>query len=76
MEYLTVGQAATLLNCSLYHITVLAEKEHLVAHRLHQRGWTRIQKVSLEQYATRLGIDIDYNKLPEHGRKKQLAGSS
>lgn len=75
MDYLTTGDVAILLGCSKYHVKSLAEKKILAAHKMHQRGWTRIRRASVVQYAAGKGIELDFSRLAELGKSSlQLAG--
>lgn len=69
MDYVTVGQAARLLKCSLYHVNLLAQKKQLTRQRLQTNGWYRIQRQSIEEYAERVGMVIDLGILQEPRRK-------
>jgi excisionase family DNA binding protein len=63
MDYLSVGQVAKLLDCSPYHVNALAAAGKIVSHRLQERGWNRIKRDSVIEYANKLGIELHWERL-------------
>ena len=65
-EFLTVGQVAKLLSCSNYHVNMLVDRGEVKGHRLQRRGWNRIDKKSLVEYAAKLDLHLDWNEIAPH----------
>lgn len=61
--YLTSGEVARLLGVSSYWINILIGKDELDTHRMGDKGWHRVSVKSLEAYAQRHSIELDWGLL-------------
>ena len=62
-EYLTTGETAKLLGVSKQWIGQLARDGIIKSHRLHDGGWHRIDRASLEEYVERYNIPVDWSEV-------------
>lgn len=74
-QFYTTGEVGLLLGCSSYWVTQLIEKGELDTHRIGDSGWHRIGVKSLERYAVRHDIDLEWWLLeaaqPQQSAKKR-----
>lgn len=61
--FLTSGEVGKLLGCSSYWVDCLIAKGELDTHRIGNRGWHRVSVRSLEEYAQRHKITLDWSLL-------------
>lgn len=62
-SYLTSGEVSVLLGCSTFWVNLLIKKGELDTHRMGDKGWHRVSVKSLEAYAQRHEIDLDWSLL-------------
>lgn len=62
-SFLTSGETATLLGCSTFWVNLLIKKGELDTHRMGDKGWHRVSVKSLEAYADRHDISLDWTLL-------------
>lgn len=61
--FLTSGEVGQLLGCSSFWINQLIKAGELDTHRIGERGWHRISRRSLDEYAKRHEIALDWANL-------------
>lgn len=61
--FLTSGEVAQMLGCSSYWVNILINKGQLATHRIGGSGWHRIPVKSLEEYAEKHNVDLDWGLL-------------
>lgn len=64
-HFLTSGEISRLLGCSSFWVNVLIAKGELDTHRIGEKGWHRISIKSLEGYAERHKITLDWALLEQ-----------
>lgn len=64
-HFLTSGEASKLLGCSSFWINILIAKGELDTHRIGDKGWHRVSVSSIEQYAERHKITLDWALLKQ-----------
>lgn len=64
--FYTSGEVGRLLGCSTYWINILIAKGELDTHRMGDSGWHRISSKSLDAYAERHGIILDWSLVDSH----------
>lgn len=62
-SFLTSGEVGQLLGCSTYWVNLLIGKGELDTHRMGDKGWHRVSVKSLEAYAVRHNIALDWTLL-------------
>lgn len=62
-SFLTSGETAKILGCSSFWINVLIAKGELDTHRIGSTGWHRVSVSSLEKYAERHNLTIDWSSI-------------
>lgn len=63
--FYTTGEVGRILGVSSYWVTQLIDKGELDTHRMGDSGWHRVGVKSLERYALRHEIDLEWNLLQE-----------
>lgn len=61
--FLTSGEVARLLGCSSYWVNILINKGQLDTHRISESGWHRVSVSSVENYAAKRSLAIDWSLL-------------
>lgn len=59
--FLTSGEVGRLLGCTSYWVNCLIGKGELDTHRIRDRGWHRVSRRSLSEYAQRHSIELDWS---------------
>lgn len=64
-HFLTSGEVSKLLGCSSFWVNVLIAKGELDTHRIGVTGWHRVSVESLEKYAERHKITLNWALLEQ-----------
>jgi len=62
-KFLRASEVAALIGCSTQWVGALVMEGELESHRLRPLGWHRIPAASLEEYAKRNDIRIDWESV-------------
>lgn len=59
-HFLTSSEVGKLLGCSSFWVNILITKGELDTHRIGDKGWHRVSVSSIEQYAERHRITLNW----------------
>lgn len=64
--FLRPGDVARVLGLSTPWVTILADRGEFRYHRAGGRGWRRIERASVEEYAAKNGIELNWSLLQKN----------